>query len=118
MTTTGEISSVAAKKIALPASSSLTISSGAITVTGSNHAVDTESDATTDNLDTINGGADGVPLYLRTVNASRTVVVKNGAGNIACGTNISLDNSQDHVQLKYDGAVAKWLLISYAKNGV
>tara|TARA_R110002020_G_scaffold428834_1_gene638344 strand:- start:8633 stop:9202 length:570 start_codon:yes stop_codon:yes gene_type:complete len=60
----------------------LTISSGVITVTHSYHQIDTESDASSDNLNTINGGADGQILILRTSSNSRDVIVKNDDGNI------------------------------------
>ena len=54
----------------------LTISSGEITVTGVYHTVDTESDDATDDLETINGGADGQILVLRAEDDARNVVIK------------------------------------------
>ena len=60
----------------------LTIASGVITITHSYHQIDTESDASSDNLNTINGGTDGQILILRTSSNSRDVVVKNDDGNI------------------------------------
>ena len=60
--------------------SELTISSGSVTPTQTLHTVDTESDASTDDLTTIVGGADGQILILRPENAARTVVVKHGSG--------------------------------------
>ena len=45
----------------------LTIASGVITATTSNHTVDTESNNATDDLDTINGGTEGDILHLRAI---------------------------------------------------
>lgn len=65
------------------APSDLTIASGVITVTKSHHRVDTEGAVASDDLVTINGAsATGHILILRSVAASRDVVVKHGAGNI------------------------------------
>lgn len=73
----------------------LTISSGVITVTGSNHRVDTQGGAATDDLDTINGGSEGAVLYLFAVSGARNVVVKNGTGNIASSAgDITLSGGQ------------------------
>lgn len=65
-------------------SSELTIAAGVVTATRSHHTIDTQSDAATDDLDTINTGsvADGCLLVIRAANASREVVVKHGTGNI------------------------------------
>lgn len=92
----------------------LTISSGAITITGSNHTVDTESDASTDDLDTINGGVDGARLVIRTENSSRDVVLKDGTGNIETpdGNDITLDAIENAAELSYDAAQSKWLVLS------
>ena len=117
LSTTGEITSVSTSKISLPSSGMLTISSGVIAVTGSNHAIATESGAASDDLDTINGGTDGMLVYLRAASAINTVVIKNGTGNIQCGADIQLDNSYDQVALKYDSAAAKWFLFGYGNNG-
>jgi len=60
----------------------LTIASGVITVTQAFHIVDTEADAASDDLTTINGGADGYLLQLRQATGTRDVVVKHAADNI------------------------------------
>lgn len=95
-------------------SSELTIASGAITPTRTAHTVDTESDASTDDLDTItatNVGT-GAFLILRAENGGRTVVVKNGTGNIILtgGTDYSLDDASRTITLYYDGT--NWLEIT------
>lgn len=64
--------------------SELTIASGSVTPTNQNHSVDTESDAASDDLDTI--VTTNVPnfglLTIRAAHTDRTVVVKHGTGNI------------------------------------
>ena len=94
----------------------LTIASGAITATQSNHTVDTESDAASDDLDTINGGTEGDILVLRAISGARTVVVKTGTGNIRCGLDVSLDSALDTVTLVY--ASGLWAKLAVANNGV
>jgi len=86
------------------AASELTISSGAITITQSNHTVDTQSDAASDDLDTISGGTTGSMVYLAAANGARTVVIKHGAGNIvtADGSDYSLDDANKVVSLIRD----------------
>jgi hypothetical protein len=104
-------------KIETPRVSELTIATGAITVTGSYHDVDTQSDDATDDLDTINGGTDGMRLVLRANNSGRTVVVKDGTGNIQCVGDMSLDNIQDTIELIYDGVQTAWLEIGRSDSG-
>ena len=92
----------------------LTIATGAVTVTHSSHGIDTESDAASDDLDTINGGIDGMRLILRAQSSARTVVVKDGTGNINLvgGADFSLDNSHDRIELVYDGVQTGWFELS------
>ena len=60
----------------------LTIAAGVITKSQSHHTVDTEADAATDDLDTINGCTEGEVFLLRPAHTDRTVVLKHGTGNI------------------------------------
>lgn len=119
--TTGNVTipkGLAAGQFATP-KSALTIASGVITVTTaiSYAVVDTEAAAGSDDLDTINGGVDGARLVIRAANDARTVVVKDGTGNIQCGGDRSLDNTQDTIELIYDGTLTAWLEIAFANNG-
>ena len=61
----------------------LTISAGAVTISKTArmiwHTIDTEGDAATDDLDTINGGSPGQFLLIQAADSGRTVVCKNGA---------------------------------------
>lgn len=75
------------------------ISSGVITINSSVVAVDTEGSAASDDLDTINGGLVGQTLILRASNNSRTVVVKDGAGNIELAGDFSLTQIRDCISL-------------------
>ena len=60
----------------------LTISSGAVTATQGHHAIDTESNASTDDLDTINGLESNDLLFIYAENSARTIRVRDGEGNI------------------------------------
>ena len=65
------------------ATQSLTIASGAVTVTKNFAIIDTESSAASDDLDTINGYGEGRVLFVRMSNASRVVTLKHGTGNLS-----------------------------------
>lgn len=81
----------------------LTIASGVITATGSNHTVDTEGAGASDDLDTINGGLDGRILTISAANDARTVVAKDGTGNLLLAGDFTMDNSADTLTLQYRG---------------
>lgn len=99
-------------KMRFPDDGELTIATGAITVTGVKHTIDTEADAASDDLDTINGGSDGQVLFIRANNDARTVVLKHNTGNIYCTglADITLDNYSDTIALDYSGALSKWVV--------
>ena len=92
----------------LGAATELTISSGAITVTGNYHIVDTEADAASDDLDTINGGSDGDLLMLQTADNTRDVTVKDLTGNINLAEDVVLLNKASKLLLIYNGATSQW----------
>jgi hypothetical protein len=102
-------------KVSLTTEAELTISGGVITATQSNHDVDTQNDDAADDLDTINGGTAGMILVLTAENNGRTVTVKDGTGNIQCGGDRALDNTEDTMTLIYDGS--EWLELAFANNG-
>ena len=89
----------------IPVASTLTISSGVVTATNSHHKIDTEGSIASDDLDTINAGAEGDVLVLEAFDASRTVVLKHGTGNIRTfnQADISLDDYGKAVKFFYDG---------------
>ena len=93
----------------------LTIVGGAITATGTYHRVDTQSDASTDDLGTINGGTEGDLLILRAENSSRTVVCKDAVGNLSmAGGDFTLSHVDDKIMFIYDGT--NWCEISRSNN--
>jgi hypothetical protein len=106
-------------------STALTISAGVITLTNnsSSYALDTEGAASSDDLDTINGGQDGQVIFLKSANNARNVVLKHATGNIfnsqnnnAPNRDITLDLTTDFVCLRYDSALAYWIVISNSFN--
>lgn len=99
------------------AGSEVTISSGAVTRTGTLHSVDTEGDAASDDLDTISGGTVGDLILFYPANGARTVVVKHGTGNILVsgdGDDLTLDDASDLVMGIYDGS--NWLVQPYGAS--
>lgn len=107
---------VEAQKIIFSKSVELTIAAGAITATGSYHAVDTEADAATDDLVTINGGTTGMRLVLAAANDARTIVLKDSTGNLVLAGDCSLTSVGDTIELIFNGA--NWLELSRSDNGV
>lgn len=99
----------------LNAATELTIATGAITAVQSYHRVDTEADAATDDLDTINGGTEGDILIIRAENDARTVSVTEAGNIVLSAAPFALDNVQDTLTLLYDGT--NWLEISRSDNG-
>lgn len=81
----------------------LTIATGAVTATGNVHTIDTEADAASDDLDTINGTIAGQIVVLSAQNAARTVVLKDGTGNLKLAGDFSLDNTEDRITLISNG---------------
>ncbi len=96
----------------LTAATELTIATGDITMTQTFHSVDTESDASSDDLVGINGGTAGRLLIIRPANDARTVVVKHN-GSAAAADNIllrggvdkSLTEIEDTLILLYDATI-------------
>lgn len=94
----------------------LTIATGAVTLGDEDeYTIDTESDAASDDLDTINGGYLGRVIRLRAANTARTPTLKDGTGNLKTGGDRALDNTEDTIVLWHDGT--NWLEVSFANNG-
>jgi hypothetical protein len=113
----GTLRDIKVRSLLTPMTSELTIASGVVTATGGFHNIDTEADAASDDLDTINGGVDGMRLVIRANNAGRTVTVKDGTGNIQCAGDFALDNTQDTMELIYDSTLTAWLEIGRTDSG-
>jgi hypothetical protein len=96
----------------------LTIATGAITVTDSFHLVATEGAASTDNLSTISGGTQaGQILVLMAADGGDTVVVKNNSdpgSTLEIGADFSLDSEDDSITLMWTGT--KWVALSTHSN--
>ena len=103
--------------IATPNTTELSIASGVVTATGTVHYIDTEGDAGTDDLDTINGGVTGQILVISAEDDARTVTVTD-AGNIvlAGAVDFDLDHTNDRLVLIYDGTASKWVELSRSSN--
>jgi len=104
-----------AKFLRLPTAGELTIAAGVVTAAGSFHTVDTQSDDPTDDLDTINGGTAGNMLIISAADSARTVVAKDGTGNLLLAGDFTMDNASDTLTLRYDGT--NWVELSRSDNG-
>lgn len=96
--------------IALEAATLATIAGGVITYSVGYHKVDTQGAAAEDDLDTIGNAAEGLVVILRAADATHTVVLKDGTGNLVLGGDIYLDDTDKHVMLVYNGA--GWILLA------
>jgi hypothetical protein len=109
-----------ASDITFDAAGEQTISSGDITQPDSGFAftIDTQSDAASDDLDSLRRSTKGPGLLLvRPAHTDRTVVLKHGTGNIktADGADLSLDTSEKMALLFYNGAF--WLVYPSGGGG-
>lgn len=104
--------------ISIGSAGQATIASGAITLTRSYMTVDTEGGAATDDLDTINGGADGDIVYLRQVNSARDIVLKHATGNLRLNgaTDKTLSSISDVIQLLR--VAGNWCQVAFGDNAV
>jgi len=107
-------SRVTVDKIIYSKGDELTIASGVITVWDDYHLVDTEGDASSDDLTTINGGQHGQVLILRAADSGRTVSVAEGGNINLASSPRALDNTSDTIMLLYDGS--SWLELSFSNN--
>lgn len=99
----------------LGAGDAQTISGGVITAVSSFTIVDTEAAGSTDDLDTINGGTAGDELVITATSSARTIVAKDGTGNLKLAGDFSMDNDEDTLKLLFDGS--DWLEMSRSNNG-
>ncbi len=97
------------KLFRVPNTGELTIASGSIAVTGTYHTLDTESDASTDNLDDASGGVAGDKLKLQSANSNRdpTIVDGSGSDTFDCAGNFTLSTGSDIIQCFYFSA--RWI---------
>jgi hypothetical protein len=110
-------SGVGSRFLSIPGPEDVTISSGVITITQGFHTVETEGAAASDDLDTINDNGiipDFSILVLRATSVSRTVVVKDGTGNLRLAGDCTLDHSDDTITLLGNGTV--WYELARSNN--
>jgi len=89
--------------------SEVTIASGVASISAGFHAIDTESDAASDDLDTINSAtgyshAAGTLFAFHPANAGRTIVAKDGTGNLSIAGDFAMDDQEDTLLLVSNGA--------------
>lgn len=72
--------------------------------------------AGSDNLDTIAGGQEGDLLVQRASNSSRTIVAKDGTGNLRLAGDFTMDHKEDSLLLIYDGN--NWIELSKSNNSL
>lgn len=96
--------------------SDVTISSGSVTPSATNTVVNGEAGAA-DNLNTIVATAfsDGDIIILSKKSTSGDITVRNGAGNITCGSDRTL-GTNSRIALMYCDADSKWHQVMYAAN--
>lgn len=102
--TVPNVASVGAKLNLGTVGSVLTLTANAITIDSSYHRVTCAGTTTQRSLRTINGGAEGDVLVLRIDAASEAMIVDDGAGNIQCAGNFTLNSPKDTIVLFFDGA--------------
>jgi hypothetical protein len=93
----------------------VTIAAGAVTVHLDWHTIDTEANAASDDLDTINGGFDGAMVTFRASDSARDVVFKDSTGNMKLNGNFTLNNVEDTITLRYMNGI--WYEINRSDNG-
>lgn len=115
---TGIFNTLSFEKLSLGSPTELTVSGGVITSTRSYHKIDTEADAATDDLDTINGGAVGDTLIISPISDDRTIVVKNSAFNgiYLNGSDFTMDSESDMLTLLCTSTNI-WTETSRSNNG-
>ena len=86
-TTYKKFGSVQIKSLYYKTPTTLTIASGSITPTQSNHLITTQSGASTDDLDTVDSSnaVDGMVIYLTQSSTDSDIVIKDGTNNIVTG---------------------------------
>lgn len=96
------------------------IASGVVTLPASAHllnyaVIDTEAAGATDDLDTITSTQSGKVLVVSAANSSRTVVLKDGTGNLKLAGDCTLDNVEDSITLIKFGD--DWIELARSNNG-
>lgn len=105
------------KGMTLGTTTELTIAAGVVTATPGCFTIDTESNAASDDLDTITAGsgvAEGSFLYLHAENVARVVTLKDGSGNLLLAGDYALSATDRTILLRYDGT--NWREVARSVN--
>lgn len=90
-------------------SQATTISSGSIVYSGTDMVIDTESSASTDDLDTCTGGSEGDRLTIKITNDARNVVVKHGTSanqfRTRYGYDVNMDLTWESISFRHNGTL-------------
>lgn len=120
---TGNITTCNVDKFIASNRTELTITSGFVTPTKMYHSIDTEGNASSDELTGMAGGVDGQIVILRTASSTRDVVVKHNTAPVAgaklylnSGTDCLLSTTLDTLMFIYDSFSNVWLEISRSDN--
>jgi hypothetical protein len=100
----------------------LVIDNNEITIKQSVHTVDVES-GTSDELNIINGGTLGQVLFLSSISIEKTIILKNGTGNIITPGLLDyslLSNTFSilHLQSRIDGDGGNWYIVGGSSGNV
>lgn len=95
--------------------SELTIATGVVTMTLGAHSIDTEADAATDNLDTINGGNIGEMVALKSQTNARDTTVRDSVDNLEMSGNFTLTQVRD--SLLFMNRASDLVELSESNNG-
>lgn len=92
------------------------IAAGVATIPGGydRYLIDTEASDATDDLVTINGGSAAQTAVFTAFNAARTVVFKDGTGNLRLEGDFTADSSEDTITLMFNGS--NWLEVARSNN--
>ena len=94
-----------------------TIDAGSITIGDDDFIqIDTEAAAATDDLTTITATYDWHRIAITAASSSRTVVLRDGIGNLALNGDFSLTHGTDRIELIYKAGNAKWAEVSRSDN--
>lgn len=109
-----DLDTLTAELFSVGDSPELTISSGAITISKSYHSVDTESDASADDLDNISDGTIGQVVFFSQESSGRDVTFKDGTGNLDLNGDFAMSGTGDVIVLIFDGS--GWIEVSRSDN--
>lgn len=106
------------KSLSVPYQATLSISSGVLLPTGTRHIIDTEDATAIDDVDIILAGINGDIFIARSASSERTVTFKNGTGNIRCGKDRTLNNTNSEIGFIYDAETESWHLLFFSDQNL